>query len=140
MGEQRPQSRAWGAANVAVALVSAAAYVGHGLIWVDNVWARVTARSSFSPVVGCYYCASLALSMLLLVAGLGLRDGHRWGRWASLLSCAGILLVQSGFCVLGVLFAPDSAEWVNPVVIGAVVAGSYALVLLVAFSLGSCTF
>jgi hypothetical protein len=86
MRGQPSRAQLLGVANLTIAIISGLVYGGHGLIWVDDVWARNSyPPASLSSVILVYYAVSLALAVLLLLAGLGLWDGHHWGRWASYL-------------------------------------------------------
>jgi hypothetical protein len=117
---------------VVVASLSALAYVGHGLIWVDNVWGRGSSYppSSFSPIIIAYYGASLALAALLFLSGLGLWDQHRWGYWGSYVYCAATILLQAGLFALGLLLAPHRPDWPSVLVVGMIVSGGYSVLLL----------
>ena len=137
MRGQPSRAQLLGVANLTIAIISGLVYVGHGLIWVDDVWARNSyPPASCSSVILGYYAVSLALALLLLLAGLGLWDGQHWGRWASYLYSTSTLLLQGGFYALGVLLAPDRPDWLEVVKIGFVVSGIYAALLLELLALG----
>ncbi len=131
MTERALRAQGLGVVNGIVACVSALAYVGHGLVWAENVWGRVPDPPAwFSRVIVAYYGTSLALAVVLLLAGMGLWDGHRWGYWGSYLYCAGTLFLQASLFALGLLFAPQRTDWRDVLGVGMVVSGAYAVVLL----------
>jgi len=119
------------AASVTIAFVSIAFYVGSGLIWVDDVWARKRYGDVLTCVTGGYYVACLLLALLLFVAGLAHWDNEWWARWLYYAYCIGTFASLSILWFAGKLLAPDDPDWGDVFLFQALLLGSYAVVIRV---------
>src|SRR5262245_40382154 len=102
------------------------------LIWTANVWGRprVGLPPSYPKISLAYFGASIALAVVLVIAGLGLRSRHRWAWLLSGVYALGALALNLALFLYLLLPCnqPILDSFLNPAI-----ASCYAIFLLVIF-------
>jgi hypothetical protein len=118
--------------NVVFGCLSLLGCSGSLLIWTAEVWARplVGLPPSYSKVLLSYFGASLALAVVLVIAGIGLTRRHRWAWLLSGVYALGTLALNLAlFLYLALLCDQPAVESA----VRSAIASSYAVFLLATF-------